>query len=279
MIPGTDNGLRQRLAALRVDPPDNGFEESLRERLAEASVEVASGGKVVALRRWRGRKFGVGGGLLAVAAIFFASGAAALVGTGVWQPFASARPAAPAKPTPAEITHAPEISVHTVRPRDVVRPQNSVEPPRAEPQTNTQELPHKPVLELPRVKPNLSNAGRPQAARIEPKAVAAPRVPKLEPQLNPTRTETRAQITMPRLRPTLERRQSSAQSGAALRRNPDRGRLDRHLRRGAEINGPGRGRRDVEMHRSAPSRDRRRLERSDSQRRLRERNVQPRRGR
>jgi len=145
--------LRRRLGALRVDPPAGDFEERLRERLRREAPHT-DGTEVIRPRRFR--MYGGRVGLLAVAAVCFAGGAAALVGSGqrfaIW-------------------TSDPAPSV-----APVVAQTPAVDAPRAKPN------PARPAAA--RLEPPVTEAARVEPARVEPVRVEAtpagpPPIPRL----------------------------------------------------------------------------------------------------
>ena len=169
MTPIDDLELSRRLRALRVDPPANGFEARLAERLSGALPEStpeappAGAGARVVLGPWRRR--GVVP-LIGAAALFVAGAAAALEGGVVeWvQARVFSRASAPAEhvTTPASPREAPA--------RRAAQSLPAVEPPRLEPARAAEGAPPalaepRPALDVPRLDVQRVDARRPERAR------------------------------------------------------------------------------------------------------------------
>jgi hypothetical protein len=139
-----DHALPDRLRALRVDPPDDGFSARLLERL---QVESAPSANVVRPGFRRHRR---GLALVAVAAVFVSGAAAALMGTQGYRGWWFPEQAAPAVAPPAVESDLSPPVAPAERVKKVV--EVPAVPSRALPEPAPHPQPHERTTEFPRAR-------------------------------------------------------------------------------------------------------------------------------
>ena len=243
MTHGDDFVLGQRLRALRVDPPENGFEARLAQRLADEpppAVPVRAPGRVIIgpwLRRRPARLIGATALLLAGAAAALEGGVVQWVATRV------------STPPPAEIAPSLPPPVRPVERRSVARVATEVphtpaqiEPPPSVPALDITRLAPPSITEhvVPRVEARPPRLAERRGAP-EPRRELAPVVPRveIEPRAGLAREDDTRQLRVtaetprggPReRRQDLERLRELAQTHrerAGAERSGDRGGPDR----------------------------------------------------